>query len=83
MMTKTMKMTVEISDELYGFAAWAAEQNGHASAEDYLKATLNAALLAAKNREKALYKGRDENLFVEDDGGGVWHEDDIKHGYGF
>lgn len=80
-MSKTVKMTLEISEHLHGFAKWAAEQQGYESAEDYLNAALNAAVLAAK-REMELAR-REERLLVEDDGGGVWLADDVKHGFGF
>lgn len=77
MKSGTKTVTLNISDEFYRFAEWAANEWGYFGLADYLAATLNRAILEDTENPLVLPDGEPEKLLVEDDGGGMRLADDI------
>jgi hypothetical protein len=73
----TKTVTLQISDEFYRFAEWAANEWGYFGLADYLAATLKRAILEDMETPLAPPDREPEKLLVEDDGGGKCLADDL------
>lgn len=73
----TRTVTLQISDEFYRFAQWAANEWGYFGFADYLAATLKRGIREDMENPLALPDGEPEKLLVEDDGGGMCLADDL------
>lgn len=77
MKSETKSVTLQISDEFYRFAEWAADQWGYFGPKDYLGAALKRAVLEDMENPLILPDGEPEKLLIEDDGGGMCLADDL------